>query len=237
MPSLAQTSKTLGLSGTAILHSTVVLACFFFMRQSIPIPTPLPPSVQALRITLAEPVSEFHAQETTTPPKTVPQPRKAPVTPKKPGKPPPTQPAPSPKPLPETVSEALVEPLGPLPETASEISTSTAAIQPPSQGNPSQKVAETQQSLLSTLIASLEREKRYPSAARRLGIEGLVMAQVQLDSRGRIIAIQAKASEREAMLERATLEALQRVQNKWNPVPIPEPATLNVPVRYSLTSS
>jgi hypothetical protein len=36
------------------------------------------------------------------------------------------------------------------------------------------------------------------------------------------------------VLEKATTEALQRVQKKWRPVPLPEPVTVNVPIRYNL---
>ena len=33
------------------------------------------------------------------------------------------------------------------------------------------------------------------------------------------------------------LEALQRVREDWTPVPVPEPMTLHIPIRYSLSKS
>jgi TonB family protein len=95
-------------------------------------------------------------------------------------------------------------------------------------------IEEAKQAVISALVASLEREKRYPTAAHRLGIEGQVMALVHVDTQGRIISASTKGNESEPMLERATREALLRVQKKWVPMPLPEPMTLNIPIRYNL---
>jgi protein TonB len=233
--SLARTSKAFGFAVTAMLHCGMILAYFFVVPYALPIA--LPPPVEALRITLAEPIAVSSPPQTasipdpptptpgveqSTPPKTVQQEQKVPVTPKKdfPSKPPEVQPKPVPP------QESL----------AQAVSKAPVAIQQRDDGSLAsvQKIEEARQTLLSALIASLEREKRYPTAARRLGIEGRVIAEVRVDSKGPIISISVKSNTPQEMLERATLEALQRVRNKWSPVQVPESMTLNIPILYSL---
>jgi protein TonB len=239
MTSLARTSKKFGFAGTAMLHCGILMTCLVVVVPRA-VPIPLPPPVETLRITLAEPVAASPPKpqaapapeppvtvpvvEKAMPPEVVPPVAKPPVTPNPaPRNPRPVQAKPSP---PQEASPQTVSAVPPLPQQPDQESLTRA-----------QRAAEARQTLLSALVARLEREKRYPTAARRLGIEGQVMAMVQVDSQGRIISVSARSGEEQAILEKATLDALQRVQAKWSPVPVPEAMTLNIPIRYSLNNS
>jgi len=227
-----QISKAFGAAGTVALHILIFFHAFVF-KYSRYITKPLPPP-EPLRIELTEasaasfqppqlvpqiPETKAPLQETTIPDIVSPV-QKTPMLSES-----------SASNLPEVQSKPaqFVEPF---PERAS----APATAHRPEQGRESgtQKIEEAKQAVLSSLIAGLEREKRYPTAARRLGIEGQVTASVHLDSQGRIISASVKRNESEPMLERATVEALERVQKKWNPMPLPEPMILNIPIRYNL---
>lgn len=233
MNSLDRASKTFGFAGTAMLHCGLLLACLVvIVPQAVPVS--LPPPVEALRITLADPVAVHPpklqaapapAVEETSPPKALPAAEK---------------PLPAPKAdrahTPRTVQAKATPARNALPRRGSEASPAMPLPDQESRDR-ARKAEETRQTLLSVLVARLEREKRYPTAARRLGVEGQVTAMVRVDSQGRIISVNARAHEPQAMLEQATLEALQRVQDKWTPVPVPESMTFSIPVRYSLKKS
>lgn len=238
MPSLAQASKACGFTGTAMLHCGILLACLFMAAQAAP--TPLPPPVEAIRITLAEPAAapapSPRAVPVSEPPAPVPIVEETP-----PEAAPPVQDAQAKpkenKPKPRKVQTKPVPARTHLPEKA--VDAPSAVAPQPDQAllARTRRAEEARQTLLSALIARLEREKRYPVAARRLGLEGQVMAVVRVDAQGRITSVSANADEAQAVLERATLEALQRVQENWKPTPVPEPMTLRIPVRYSLKNS
>ncbi|MDR0499219.1 MAG: TonB family protein [Holophagales bacterium] len=232
MGNLPQASKAFGVAGTAILHLWIILICVFAVPRSIT--KPLPPE-EPLRIRLAEasvaylqspivpemPDIKPSVQEITMP-DAVTLDQKTPVLAEESN-------ASNPKEeqlKPARVVEALTERASSFP----------VAVQHNEQEMEvrAKKLEEAKQAVISVLVASLEREKRYPAAAHRLGIEGQVMALVRVDSQGRIVSTSAKGNEPEPMLERATLEALQRVQKKWTPMPLPEPMTLNIPIRYNL---
>jgi len=227
-----QTSKAFGAVGTVLLHILIIYACTFKVRQSIT--KPVPPA-EPLRINLAEPfatsfqvpqiVSEM--PETKPPVQAATIQDIAPLVQKTP-----SQAESGASNLPEVQSKPI-QFAEPFLESAS-VPTTTMQHSEHEGETRAQMTEKTKQAVLSLLIASLEREKRYPAAARRLGIEGQVMASVHLNSQGRIISASAKGSESEPMLERATLEALQRVQKKWLPIPLTESMILNVPIRYSL---
>lgn len=81
----------------------------------------------------------------------------------------------------------------------------------------------------------LERHQRYPRAARRAGIEGVVQLQFVLTSEGRVEAANVRASSGAPVLDRAALELLQSA------APLPWPQGLEVaaievqvPVRFEL---
>jgi protein TonB len=93
---------------------------------------------------------------------------------------------------------------------------------------------EERQSLLSALIAAMERAKRYPMAARRLGLEGRVIAVVQIDGQGRISEVRIQGGKAHAVLEKAALDTMLLVQRNWRPMPVRKPMALAIPVRYSI---
>jgi protein TonB len=215
---LASKSKAFGVAGAAALHSCVVLACVLVSTR--PIAKPLR-RVEPLRINLTEPTFR---------------------------PPPPTPVAGAPKPKPieseamspdaEPQVESAVAPEAPdglaEPAQSKEPVSGPAATTDHQQGGRARTLEEAKQAILAALVADLEQEKRYPAAARRLGVEGLVMARVQIDSTGRIVGAGIKESGAHPLLETAAADALQRVQKKWRPIPLPEPVTVNVPIRYNL---
>ena len=219
MGDLARTSKTFGVAGTAILHLCIVQACIFNSPRSIIKPVP---RIEPVRVSLPEPAP---------PSLRLPRPTLTPEAPK--AKPP----EPEPK-MPE------VEPLA---QSPADNSIALVAQQEPVRlgepvSSPQSTIghyqgsgrARTREEIEQALLDSVEREKRYPAAARRLGVEGLVIAQVQIDSQGRIVGVNIKGNGADPMLEKATVEALQRIQKKWSPTPLMEAVTLIIPIRYSL---
>jgi len=225
-----QISKAFGVAGTVLLHILIFLHAFVF-KYSRYTTKPLPPA-EPLRIKLTEPVYQ--------PLRPVPQiPETKPLVQETaiPDAAPPIQKTPiSSESSASNLPEAQSKPTQFAEHFPERAPASPTTVRRPEQEREAgaQKLEEVRQAVLSALIVSMEREKRYPASARRLGIEGQVMAIVRLDSQGRIISTSAKGNESESMLERATLEALERVQKKWTPMPLPEPMILNIPIRYNL---
>jgi len=218
MGDLARTSKTFGVAGTAILHLCIVQACIFNSQRSIIKPVQ---RIELVRVSLPEPAP---------PSLRLPKPPLAPEAPKtKPPEPEPKMPEVEPlAQSPTDNSIALGDQREPV-RLGEPISTPQATT-----GHYQGSRARTREEIEQVLLDSVEREKRYPAAARRLGVEGLVIAHVQIDSQGRIVSVNIKGNGADPMLERATLDALQRIQKKWNPTPLTEAMTLNIPIRYSL---
>jgi len=219
MGDLARTSKTFGVAGTAILHLCIVQACIFNSTRSIIKPVP---RIELMRVSIAEPAP---------PSLRLPKPTLAPEAPKtKPLEPEPKLPDVEPlaqSPMDNSIAlETQREPVR-LAEPISSPQATTGHYQGSGR-------ARTREEIEQALLDNVEREKRYPAAARRLGVEGLVIAQVQIDSQGRIVGVNIKGNGADPMLERATMEALQRIQKKWNPTPLTEPMMLNIPIRYSM---
>jgi protein TonB len=224
MGDLASKSKAFGIAGAAVLHSCVVLACVLVSTR--PIAKPLQ-RVEPLRINLTEPAAPTFRPPPPTPVADAPKPKPIESETKPPDA--------------EPLAESAAVPEGPEgpaePAPFREPGLPAVPDQQQGSGARARTLEEAKQAILAALVASLEQEKRYPAAARRLGIEGLVMAQVRIDGQGRIVGMGTKGSG-DPVLEKATADALQRVQRKWiqkkwSPMPLPE-LTLNVPVRYSL---
>ncbi|SNS07384.1 outer membrane transport energization protein TonB [Humidesulfovibrio mexicanus] len=116
-------------------------------------------------------------------PKAEPQPaplhRPAPATPSQPPAP---LTAPAPAPTAPAASAA------PAPPKAAAVGAATPANAPAPLGNPSgiQRAAALRDQLVAALIGRIERAKRYPFAARKAGIEGVVTMRVRIDEAGRI---------------------------------------------------
>jgi protein TonB len=221
---LASKSRAFGAAGAAVLHSCIVLACVLVSTR--PVAKPLR-RVEPLRINLAEPTAPTFRPPPPTPVADAPRPtRPKPIENE-------TRP---PDPEPQVESAVAPEGLDGLAEPAQSkepVSGLTATTDQQQGGGRARTLEEAKQAILTALVASLEQEKRYPAAARRLGVEGLVMAQVQIDGAGRIVGAGVKGSA-DPLLEKAAADALQRVQKKWRPIPLPEPVTVNVPIRYNL---
>lgn len=226
MTALAKTSKGFGLTGTLMAHSLVLFA--FLALADPAAPTLLPPPVEAVRISLTEPVAAPEPErpaQPETPPASEPPPlplveEATPVLKKK--DPPPK------KTEPRTQTVRPREQAKPVAGPERSPTSQNAAA-------PSPALKEARQTLLSALIARIEKEKRYPTSARRLGLQGQVTAEVRVDAQGRIIAVRVKGGGIHAILEKATMETLNRVQDKWKPVPVPEAMTLHIPIRYTLS--
>ncbi len=238
-------SRRLGFTGALLVHGGI--AAFLLIGVSQALPTPLPPPVEAVIISLSDPspgpqagpgpAGFLREEASAAQAETLPPPQEeAPL-------PPPTETKPLLKKIVEKPAEQPRKPAPARPRRAAP----TAQASPSASGGagrgadgPAQAVAATaqaRQTLLSALIARIEQEKRYPTAARRLGLEGVVLAEVRVDAQGRIVSVRTQEGQSHALLEKATRETLQRVRDGWRPVPVPEATTLNIPIRYSLKNS
>ncbi|MCX6997190.1 MAG: TonB family protein [Kiritimatiellaeota bacterium] len=88
-----------------------------------------------------------------------------------------------------------------------------------------------------TVRAAVARRVRYPEAAQRTGVEGLVTIRLTLDTAGRVLAAQPTEASAAPLLVRATLDAIHRAAPF--PVyaqPLPPGAKLSVllPIRFQL---
>jgi protein TonB len=239
-----RTSRICGLIGAALVHGILLPLCLVLSSQAVP--KPLPPAVEAVRITLAEPAAAPRRERTIPSPSPAPLPateeslrdnRDKASPPERENKKTPKDRAPG-KPLPKPSPEARKR--TPAPASSAPAPTVSPAEQakkepgPEDQSRARATAVEARQTLLSALIARIEREKRYPATARRLGLEGLVTAVVRVDGQGNIVGVSARGEGAHAALEKAALETLQRVRDGWTPIPVPEPLTVHIPVRFSL---
>ena len=86
----------------------------------------------------------------------------------------------------------------------------------------------------SSLLARLERYKRYPSEAQARGEEGVAQLAFSVDRGGRVHHARILRSSGSALLDRATLQLIERAQ----PLPPPPPGVgasgiaIVVPIRY-----
>ena len=88
--------------------------------------------------------------------------------------------------------------------------------------------------------ASMESHKRYPIAARKLGIEGDVVVKIKIDRVGKLIGTPSVA--KSCGPEVLDQEALRMVQKAapFNPLPsefVKDTATIKLPVRFRLKTS
>lgn len=87
------------------------------------------------------------------------------------------------------------------------------------------------------IAAHLERNKRYPRAAKRDGITGTPVVRFAVNRRGRVSDVSIRTSSGNAALDEATVELLQRV----SPLPaMPrsmgrDSVTITLPIEYSLS--
>ena len=82
--------------------------------------------------------------------------------------------------------------------------------------------ARLQASWHKALMAKLERHKRYPVAASRRGVKGVVVVRFKVDRSGHVISSEIKESSGSPILDEEALELLKRA----SPLPTP-PAQLD----------
>lgn len=105
-------------------------------------------------------------------------------------------------------------------------------------GNPAgvQRAASLRERLVAALIGRIEQAKRYPFAARKAGIEGVVIMRVRIDESGRIAGYSAQADgSPHRWLQEASLETLAQVEPQLLPEGRLEAAlVVEVPIRFHL---
>lgn len=161
---------------------------------------------------------------------------------------PPQEPKPQVKPKPKVVRKAVAATPRPVPASPPEQPSTEPAAEasppPPSAAvaNPAPapvRPAPDPRALpswQSQLLAHLERNKRYPEAARLRSLRGVVVVAFAMDQHGMVTGRSVKNSAGHDILDRAALEMLERAQ----PLPLPppeiegDPIQLVVPVRFFL---
>lgn len=93
---------------------------------------------------------------------------------------------------------------------------------------------EALQRLARALAQAFERVRRYPTAAKRIGIEGEALLSVSVNQAGQILGIEKKG-ELHPYLEAALSEAVSAMQSRWQPVEaLPEPVRIEMNAFYKL---
>ncbi|WP_066557432.1 energy transducer TonB [Croceicoccus bisphenolivorans] len=90
----------------------------------------------------------------------------------------------------------------------------------------------------SLLMAHLQRKKRYPSEAKQARQQGVVTVRFTIDRSGNVTASSIKQSSGHTLLDRATLDLMQRV-SPLPPIPREmqrESLTIALPIDYALSS-
>lgn len=229
MSPLSRKSNRCALCGAIMLHLGLMAACCISVSLAFEVPDT--PPVESVYITLAEPVSApaplaevVPVQEAVREEIPEPMPEEIPeavnVEPEKKRKPEPEKQAPKPRPKPAPNPKPAVA--GHRPETAVSQSGEQVADQ------------KAMQNAVSALLARLEKEKRYPNSARRLGLQGSVLINVNLDSNGNIRSYTLSADGSHAILQKSAMQAMERVQKKWQPVELSKAMSVQVPVRFEL---
>nr|WP_255522833.1 energy transducer TonB [Rugamonas sp. CCM 8940] len=163
---------------------------------------------------------------------TPPQPRETPPTPQA------APPQPKSTPLPPT---ADAPPVGATassaPRATPPVDTASVAAAPPSPALPpaQQEVRSGSNSWEGKVLARMERFRRYPTAARARGEEGVVTLRCRVNRDGQVLSATIEHSSGHPLLDQAALETLQRAA----PLPrIPDerPAQLDlsIPVQFSV---
>ena len=83
-------------------------------------------------------------------------------------------------------------------------------------------------------MAQMNRYKRYPSSARKLGLEGVVPVHVTIDGQGRITSISLAGGDVHPALQKAAAETMAKVRGNWKPPAVTHGISATVPMRFSL---
>lgn len=138
------------------------------------------------------------------------------------------EPAPTP---PDEAREAA--PTTSAPQAQTERSAVRAAA--PTEGRPDAKQTEALATWKSQLMAAIERNKRYPDAARATRAQGIAQIAFALDRQGRVIETRLVRGSGAAALDEEALAIPRRAQ----PFPVPpqmagERIVINMPIRFTV---
>lgn len=144
-------------------------------------------------------------------------------------------------PLPSLVLDRAIT----LPATQGEVSTiaetaapgTPAAITPPANSPAASKSAGPSPHYMSTLMAHLNRKKRYPAAARKLRQHGIVHVRFRMNRAGRLLMARLEAATRHSLLNEEALALLERaIPLPMLPDDMPDSIELVVPIEFSLSA-
>lgn len=144
-------------------------------------------------------------------------------------------------PLPSIVLDRAIT----LPATQGEASTmaetaspgAPAAVTPPANPPAASKSAGPSPHYMSTLMAHLNRKKRYPAAARKLRQHGIVHVRFRMNRAGRLLMAKLEAATRHSLLNEEALALLERaIPLPMLPDDMPDSIELVVPIEFSLSA-
>ena len=139
-----------------------------------------------------------------------------------------------PQPMPETEPTPREEPPPPPPAIQVPKVGEAPVAAAPSQGRLSTSKSNAVPAWKRQVVNLLERNKRYPAAARQRGERGITEISFSLDRQGRVVSSRIVRSSGSSALDQATLELVSRVQ------PFPAPPSemagieLTVPIRFMM---
>lgn len=120
------------------------------------------------------------------------------------------------------------------PESAPAAPPAQDAAPVPSQTHAS---AETERRWYLALLEQLRALKRYPPAARRLGLEGVVLIEARISADGRLEDVKVKLGSGHPLLDRSALELLESAASRARDQLKPErPTRLEIPIAFKLES-
>ena len=127
------------------------------------------------------------------------------------------------------VKEPKVEKKDPAPQKASESTEGKAA----SVGHAAAEQAVKKKSITAMLVSLVEKHKRYPKAARRAGMEGVVLAEFSVDPSGKVTGASVIKKSGKGPLDSASQDLSDRIIGTAFNVPNAG-MKIQVPIRYSL---
>ena len=172
-----------------------------------------------------EPVKEEPPKEIKEPPK----PETKPVEKPRPAKKSMKKPVPVKKNPPPAPQESKASEGSPAPATDS-----GGKAAAPVQGTASGQSAEARSKALAEIIAVIDANKRYPRRARQTGAEGDVVLSVTIDAAGIVTNVILKTPNPSMLLNRAALKAAEPLIGRK--LPLAQPLTVEVPVRFTISS-
>lgn len=144
--------------------------------------------------------------------------------------PPPPVPVEQPKPKPvKKPKEPKVEQKTPAPQKASESTEGKAA----SVGHAAAEQAAKKKSITAMLVSLVEKHKRYPKAARRAGMEGVVLVEFSVDPGGKVTGASVIKKSGKGPLDSASQDLSNRIIGTAFNVPN-SGMKIQVPIRYTL---